>query len=549
MKSNKKLSEKEILNFLKKNPTFIHKILTEDELLKMGNQSFIEATKGDPFSRFDKKDLEDKIWREIADRRRQFLKVLGFGSLVGASALFGREFGIREALAQTPSIIVKPESFVETASYIIFKDGTEIKAKNGDTGQIESNETNSATIQQAINTLGSDGGIITFKRGKYVLEDFIVPAPWPDDLTGTLILEGEGIYNTILQTAVELSHTYQGLIGYGREGINPSINTVVIRDLTLDDNYPANPQDPNASLFHVYCTSWIERVRFLNPQGFAVFCGGDTNHTIINCIFENCGQPPEEGHTDIIGGGAASTKAIGNLYLNSMGNFIDHENPKYAIFAFNRCINHDIGGVYILGHKCCVIGNILILNTPDVGGIAADTYTTDRVGPNVVVGNIHNFASVSKATDEDIIIDPYTGQYYFNYAALDEDFFFFGPYHTLQSKGGGATLSIRPNKHLEIYNNSAGKLLAFFHGDYGDLIVNDGSIEVKQKGVNVSVPAGSSSLNVSLPKTERNDQYGILVVPQWDTTVWILNKSTTGFTVNFGTAPASDSYLDWFLYR
>jgi len=72
---------------------------------------------------------------------------------------------------------------------------------------------------------------------------------------------------------------------------------------------------------------------------------------------------------------------------------------------------------------------------------------------------------------------------------------------------------------------------------------------LKNKGINVSVPSGSSSLDISLPVEEPDAEYGVVVTPHWDTTVWVTNKTTTGFTVNFGTAPSSDSSLDWLLFR
>jgi len=82
----------------------------------------------------------------------------------------------------------------------------------------------------------------------------------------------------------------------------------------------------------------------------------------------------------------------------------------------------------------------------------------------------------------------------------------------------------------------------------GDVTIS-GKLTVAQKGVNVSVSASATSLAVTLPKAESDTNYGVLVVPQWNTTVWITNKTTTGFTINFGTAPSSNSALDWFVFR
>jgi len=41
----------------------------------------------------------------------------------------------------------------------------------------------------------------------------------------------------------------------------------------------------------------------------------------------------------------------------------------------------------------------------------------------------------------------------------------------------------------------------------------------------------------------------VYVTPQWNTTVWITGKTTTGFTINFGTAaPTGGSYVDWVIF-
>lgn len=48
---------------------------------------------------------------------------------------------------------------------------------------------------------------------------------------------------------------------------------------------------------------------------------------------------------------------------------------------------------------------------------------------------------------------------------------------------------------------------------------------------------------------EPDAHYAVIVTPAWNTTVWVTDKATTGFTVHFGTAPSSDSSFDWFIVR
>ena len=69
------------------------------------------------------------------------------------------------------------------------------------------------------------------------------------------------------------------------------------------------------------------------------------------------------------------------------------------------------------------------------------------------------------------------------------------------------------------------------------------------KGNNVAVAAGATSLAVSLPLTLNTTNYAVYVTPQWNTSVWVTGKTTTGFTINFGTAaPTGGSYVDWVIF-
>jgi len=69
------------------------------------------------------------------------------------------------------------------------------------------------------------------------------------------------------------------------------------------------------------------------------------------------------------------------------------------------------------------------------------------------------------------------------------------------------------------------------------------------KGNNVAVAAGATSLAVTLSQTLPSTNYAVYVTPQWNTSVWVTGKTTTGFTINFGTAaPTGGSALDWVIF-
>lgn len=69
------------------------------------------------------------------------------------------------------------------------------------------------------------------------------------------------------------------------------------------------------------------------------------------------------------------------------------------------------------------------------------------------------------------------------------------------------------------------------------------------KGINVTVAGSATSLVVTFAKAEVDNSYGVQVLLAWNTTSWITSKSTTGFTINFGTAPSGASTLDWSISR
>jgi len=79
--------------------------------------------------------------------------------------------------------------------------------------------------------------------------------------------------------------------------------------------------------------------------------------------------------------------------------------------------------------------------------------------------------------------------------------------------------------------------------------INYANVQNYLKGNNVAVAAGATSLAVTLSLTLPNTNYAVYVTPQWNTSVWITGKTTTGFTINFGTAaPTGGSALDWVIF-
>ena len=45
------------------------------------------------------------------------------------------------------------------------------------------------------------------------------------------------------------------------------------------------------------------------------------------------------------------------------------------------------------------------------------------------------------------------------------------------------------------------------------------------------------------------EDYGITAIPSWSTTLFLVEKTNGGFTVNFGTPPKDIAFLDVTLYQ
>ena len=102
--------------------------------------------------------------------------------LVALICIGATSYVLSQSSSQT--ITIEPASFTETASYIIFKVGDTIYAKNGTTGEIEYSGTDASTvIQQAINAILSLDG-----RGRIFIKSEIY------DLSTTLTIEGKSPY-------------------------------------------------------------------------------------------------------------------------------------------------------------------------------------------------------------------------------------------------------------------------------------------------------------------------------------------------------------------
>jgi hypothetical protein len=131
---------------------------------------------------------------------------------------------------------VKTVNTTETATYIVFTDGSRYYAKNGDTGIVEYSDTDATkVIQYAIdkaNALG--GGIVHLRPGRYKLSTSIV-------MRSGVVLQGEGWNRQNIEPSPpETGNTIGGTVldASGIDAITgANITAGGIRDIAID--YPA----------------------------------------------------------------------------------------------------------------------------------------------------------------------------------------------------------------------------------------------------------------------------------------------------------------------
>lgn len=69
-------------------------------------------------------------------------------------------------------------------------------------------------------------------------------------------------------------------------------------------------------------------------------------------------------------------------------------------------------------------------------------------------------------------------------------------------------------------------------------------------GIAVVVPATDTTVDVPLAIAEQDTEYGVVVTPDWLTTVRVTSKTATQFTVDFGTAaPGGGGLIDYIVFR
>jgi hypothetical protein len=299
-------------------------------------------------------------------------------------------------VAQTGTITIEPNSFQTEASYVIFTDGTTIKARNGATGAIDYSGTNaSAVIQSAINALTS-GGKIFIKAGTYLINSTLY-------LGNNLVLAGEGIDATVLKLA---DGANVDIIQNANFGVRNNYN-IVVTDLTLDGNRANNPSAGNG-IYGAFARSLFFNLKIQNCPNYAIrltgFATGDAGRSYNTYISHSVIQSNVNGvrfEIGTTGVGACDNYVHYNIFARNGNNQIevyqvsDIEIIGNHFFSAGQGLGLALGvAVYGWSSDIRVISNTF--ENLDKEAILFDA-TNNYISNSLIIGN--NIWDVGKATN------------------------------------------------------------------------------------------------------------------------------------------------------
>jgi len=214
---------------------------------------------------------------------------------------------------------------VMPAEYVIYMIGSTILVRNGLTGKDDYSGTDAATvIQNAINALPSNGGLIFLKAGTYpITTSGQSPIAVPSGVT----LQGEGIDRTIITSPLGFFYAKYS----GAPNSSSQVSNIAIRDMTLQSNGTTTNGGYFFTADYGANSLRFERLKML---------GGGNVGTGVVC-FRGQGTPPGT-YSDIqfIDVWADSQGTIGN-------EFFVFDNYNLSNIKFKRCYikNSGVSGV------------------------------------------------------------------------------------------------------------------------------------------------------------------------------------------------------------
>ncbi|WP_176550223.1 glycosyl hydrolase family 28-related protein [Bacillus thuringiensis] len=107
---------------------------------------------------------------------------------------------------------------------------------------------------------------------------------------------------------------------------------------------------------------------------------------------------------------------------------------------------------------------------------------------------------------------------------------------------------VDPNKRIRGFSDVS---TPTFKIDYININRGISSTETRSRNLagRASTTNGSSTLVITFPLQELDNQYKVFLTPSWNTSLWVSNKKNTDFTVNFSTPPTLGQTIEWFIVR
>lgn len=490
------------------------------------------------------------------------------------------------------------QSPTEPISYIIFIEGTTIKAKNGTTGQIEFSGTDARTvIQAAINTLTS--GTVLVRDGTYTLNGSGTLLRIPSNIT----LKGESREGTILKVA-------DGCIA--TKYIAVSGNYVQVRDLTLDGNR-GNNVDQNIESQQCGILVWnisstakyvvIDNVYVHDTYSIGIYIIYNSDYLrVTNSRIENTNDSSIQA--SYIGKGviannlckgtdagagveiqiAEGTSVTGNRFENC------YEGLR-IITATNNAITGNVIksttqiGVYLgKSHKNTVSGNTVDGGCAEAGFYIADSNSNSIVGNticdmlgyglqlitsqyNVIAENIFDTMNIHGMGIRGSSYNSINGNVIKDAGILTDNtyhgmiLFTSGSYYSIHNNIiNNYIVSFAPNKTRSgIRENDTNQDYQIIRNNkmvgmaYADAIIQGANTKARynigyttESSGTATITAGQTSVNVTHNLAGAPTR--VQLTPTTDTAgkrYWVSAKGSSTFTISIDSAYASDISFDW----
>jgi hypothetical protein len=228
-------------------------------------------------------------------KNKRLKQALVWGVVVLAAFSVGYFVGL--TAAQTGTITIEPGSFTETASYVIWTDGTNVYARNGVTGAIDFKGTDASTvIQAALNALTPNR---TWKekvvlKGNFTISNTIkIPSYTILEVQGKLTL-ANGVNKNMIENSDRKNGNVEIEICGGKLDGNRAGQTSLSSPISLVKVYGLLIKDVKITKGYEYGIDLIGCERFVLSNIFGDDAGGDDFISIRGDSSWSPGNPPSK---------------------------------------------------------------------------------------------------------------------------------------------------------------------------------------------------------------------------------------------------------------